>query len=343
MGAENNAMLSYLEDDKRFADLFNQLYFKGQQVVDAEELAEASEVYHGKPGEKGNQRTRDIKRRLKSGKELKILAVESQSDVNYIMPWRIMDYDCREYGKQIRGAQRANRELAREGKRVYAKDGERLSEVRKEERFAPVYTLCLYHGAEDWDGPRSLKDMMDFGEDSQGRGDEEAWRDCFADYPMRLVCANELADCSGFRTSLRELFAILFCRRDKERLKELLDRESAYQNMDEETAQTLGVLMGIKGFAQNSKRYRTEKGEYDMCQAIREMVEDSRMAGKAEGIAEGEARGKAAGKAEGSAGQIIEIIENIMKELQCSLEKACKVAGKTVSEYRQSEQICGKV
>ena len=39
----------------------------------------------------------------------------------------------------------------------------------------------------------------------------------------------------------------------------------------------------------------------------------------------------------------IEIIENIMSELQCSLEKACKVAGKTVSEYRQSEQICGKV
>ena len=95
MGAENNAMLSYLDDDKRFADLFNQLYFKGRQVVDAEELAEASEVYHGKPGEKGNQRTRDIKRRLKSGKELKILAVESQSDVNYIMPWRILDYDCR--------------------------------------------------------------------------------------------------------------------------------------------------------------------------------------------------------------------------------------------------------
>lgn len=59
-----------------------------------------------------------------------------------------------------------------------------------------------------------------------------------------------------------------------------------------------------------------------MCQAIREMMEDSR--------------------SEGSASQVIEIIENIMKELQCSLEKACKIAGKTVSEYRQSEQICGK-
>lgn len=85
MGAENNAMLSYLDDDKRFADLFNQMYFKGQQVADAGELAEALEVYHGKPGEKGGQRTHDIKRRMKSGKELKILAVESQSDVNYIM------------------------------------------------------------------------------------------------------------------------------------------------------------------------------------------------------------------------------------------------------------------
>ncbi len=339
MGEENNAMLSYLEDDKRFADLFNQLYFKGQQVVDAGELVEASEVYHGKPGEKGGQRTRDIKRRLKSGKELKILAVESQSDVNYIMPWRIMDYDCREYGKQIRGAQRANRELDRAGKRVYANEGERMSEVRKEEHFAPVYTLCLYHGAEEWDGPRSLKDMMDFGENTFGYRDKEVWSDCFADYPMRLVCVNELVDCSGFRTSLRELFTILLYRRDKERLKELLDKNAVYQKMDEETAQTLGVLMGIKRFAENKKKYKTEKGEYNMCQAIREMMEDSRM----EGIAEGEARGEARGRSEGSASQIIEIIENIMSELQCSLEKACKVAGKTVSEYRQSEQICGKI
>ena len=29
MGLENDAMLSYLEDNRRFADLFNQLYFNG--------------------------------------------------------------------------------------------------------------------------------------------------------------------------------------------------------------------------------------------------------------------------------------------------------------------------
>ena len=54
-------------------------------MVEARELAEASGVYHGKPGEKGGQRTRDIKKRLESGKELKILALESRSEVSYIM------------------------------------------------------------------------------------------------------------------------------------------------------------------------------------------------------------------------------------------------------------------
>ena len=257
MGAENNAMLSYLEDDKRFADLFNQMYFKGQQVADAGELAEALEVYHGKPGEKGGQRTHDIKRRMKSGKELKILAVESQSDVNYIMPWRVMDYDCREYGKQIRGAQRANRELARQGKRVYAKDGERLSEVRKEERFAPVYTLCLYHGAEDWDGPRSLKDMMDFGEAGEEAGGSE-WEEHFADYPLHLVSACEPMDCSGFRTSLKELFTILPYHGDKKRLKEFMGKASAYRRLDDETASTISVLLGIG-------KYEEEKEKKSAC------------------------------------------------------------------------------
>ena len=35
MGLQNETMLSYLDDNQRFADLFNQMYFKGQQVVDA--------------------------------------------------------------------------------------------------------------------------------------------------------------------------------------------------------------------------------------------------------------------------------------------------------------------
>ena len=71
-----------------------------------------------------------------------------------------------------------------------------------------------------------------------------------------------------------------------------------------------------------------------MCQAIQEMMEDSRE----EGIAEGELRGET----QGSARQMIEIIDNIMRELHCSLEKACKVGGKTLDQYHQAKAVFKK-
>ena len=257
MGLQNETMLSYLDDNQRFADLFNQLYFKGKQIVDADGLEEASETYRGKPGEKDSGRIRDIKKRLKSGRELKVLAVESQSEISYIMPWRVMDYDCREYGRQIREAQRANEALDKAGEKVYADAGERLCKVRKEERFAPVYTLCLYHGEEAWDGPRSLKDMMDFGEAGEEAGGSE-WEEHFADYPLHLVSACEPMDCSGFRTSLKELFTILPYHGDKKRLKEFMGKASAYRRLDDETASTISVLLGIG-------KYEEEKEKKSAC------------------------------------------------------------------------------
>ena len=49
MGMMNDAILSYLEDDERFADLFNYVYFGGEQIVKSQELREASEVYPSVP------------------------------------------------------------------------------------------------------------------------------------------------------------------------------------------------------------------------------------------------------------------------------------------------------
>ena len=91
MGKENDVMLSYLEDNERFADLFNYAYFEGKQVVQPQDLEEASERYSNyradKSGKKSTSgRMRDIKKRLKSGKELKVLALESQSKVIILCP-----------------------------------------------------------------------------------------------------------------------------------------------------------------------------------------------------------------------------------------------------------------
>ena len=95
---------------------------------------------------------------------------------------------------------------------------------------------------------------------------------------MRLICANEPTEKGVFRTSLGILFALLPYRKDKSGLRRLLERETAYRNMDEETARTVSVLMGIKSFMKKTENYREGDG-YNMCKAIQDMMEDSRMEG----------------------------------------------------------------
>ena len=91
-----------------------------------------------------------------------------------------MQYDTMEYGKQLDELRRKN-----EREENLSTDQEKLCGIRKQDRLLPVYTLCLYHGEEKWDGPRSLADMVEFAEG------EDYFRQLFNDYPLRLYCVNE--------------------------------------------------------------------------------------------------------------------------------------------------------
>ena len=50
MGGKNDAILRYLEDNARFADLMNGAVFGGVQAVDPKQLEDASEHYTEKEG-----------------------------------------------------------------------------------------------------------------------------------------------------------------------------------------------------------------------------------------------------------------------------------------------------
>ncbi len=302
MGEVNDVLMDYLKDNDRFADLFNAILFGGEAVIGAEELYEGSEVFvEGLDGktiapagvsssDKGGStrktvlRTRDIKKWLRSGYGLRILALENQNLVDYAMPWRGMNYDDLQYGEQIRRLRRENR-----AKERLKSGAERMCGLRKEDRLAPVYTLCLYHGEDPWDGPRSLKDMMDFGQNG------ERWEKAFLDYGIRLVCLNEMMDYSCFHSPLRELFGLAPYRKDKKALKEYMEGNAAYRSLDEETARAASVLIGMKDFEAKKEKYREEEG-YNMCTALREMVEDGRAEGREEGREEGRKEGRQEGR-----------------------------------------------
>lgn len=51
MGKPDTVMQSYLSDKSRFADLFNGIFFQGQQVICFRDLQEASERYSNPKGQ----------------------------------------------------------------------------------------------------------------------------------------------------------------------------------------------------------------------------------------------------------------------------------------------------
>lgn len=283
MGEISNTMNYYFSDSRRFADLFNAVFFQGKQVVEADELSETSEVYH-QPKEmkvnawkqaKRRESIHDVCKKLKNGSVLRVLTLESQNLIDYTMPFRCMQYDVMEYGKQLDGLRRNNE---REGNLTTAQ--EKFCGIRKQDRLVPVYTLCLYHGEEKWDGPRSLADMMEF---SEGK---DYFQELFNDYPLRLYCVNEAEDFGVFHTEAAQLFHALQHRSNKTGLKKLFEENIEYQHLDKDTLEAMTVLLNLPAVWKKRNKIMNvneEKEEFDMCLAVREWEAEAKRIGRKEG------------------------------------------------------------
>ena len=290
MGKIDVVVNRYCSDKLRFADLFNGTFFGGKQVVKAEELTLSSPVYRQTKVALGQEddelselkqedylaRTRDIRMKNKEGISFRILAVESQEKIDYSMPFRMMQYDVLEYQQQVNKIRRRNGRV-RNGKRKY------LGKLRKSDRLWPVYTICVYYGTRRWDGPRSLRDMMDFGTD------EEGMSTFFADYPFRLFCVNEMKDFSVFKTELQDVFKLMQYRQEKEKMLQLIEQNPQYQNLDEETLELLAIVVDEPRIWEQRNKYKQvgKHGGYNMCKAWKEMKKDARAEGRREGREEG--------------------------------------------------------
>lgn len=157
--------------------------------------------------------------------------------------------------------------------------------VGKDDRLAPVYTICLYHGMETWDGPRTLSDMMDFGDEENG------FRKIFKDYPLHLYCVNDADDLRVFHTETGMLFEVLQHRRDRKGLKKLMENNERYKHIDADTLEIMSVMLEQPSIWERREKYMEKneenEEEYDMCQALREWAEEERSIGREEGLRAG--------------------------------------------------------
>ena len=302
MGKEDIGLKSYLEDAGRYADLWNGGVFEGKEIVKAEQLQEINPLLHKADDEGILERNRDLVMKQSSdGKCFAIFAVENQKTVDYGMPVRIMLQEALEYSHQIQAIMKKNenadKELRQDGSKkdnsfpVYSDVGERLYRIRKDDRLYPVMTLVVYWGEKEWEGPRSLHDMIDF--TAESRSMEEEFRKLVPEYPIHFLDLSAFEHFEFFKTELRPLLE-LFKRRDsKEKFVKYIEENESDWKMNDESWFMLSQLTHSKTLKSLIKeksqeaRMNQEEGESEgksMLKALDDWEKDARVEGKAESI-----------------------------------------------------------
>lgn len=183
------------------------------------------------------------------------MGVEEQSKVHYAMPVRNFVYDAMEYEKQYQ-------EIRRKHQRDKDYKGhtreEFISGFYKEDSIIPVITVILYFG-DEWDGPRSLKEMMKwYGEEAE---------QYIQDYKLNLIIPSEMEDedIEKLESSLREVFYFLKYSKDGEKLEEVIKKDDRFRCMETEAAIVVKTLTNME------LSIKQEEENVNMCEAIEQI------------------------------------------------------------------------
>ena len=326
MGKSDLASKNWLQDRRRYADLFNGVIFGGRQMIQAEELepisGEADVILTDKDGkEQKIQRYRDIVMKWKKGIHLAVCACENQKNVHYAMPVRIMLYDGLSYVNQMDQIWKLH-EQDKSTKNVESEEW--LSKFRRDDRLIPVISIVFYYGSKEWDAATSLYDMLDFPEGSE---EINLLEEYIPNYRINLLDAGKVEHVERFKTDLQELFQMLKYREEKEKLAQYVtDHRDYFGNIDRDTFLAFGEFLQAGKFWKNIiPKTNQNGGKIDMCKALQDLYDEGVEHGMERGIEQKVyelvkkklARGKTvaviADELEESEGKIQDIIDRIQK------------------------------
>ena len=281
MGAADTVTKAYMKENTVFADAFNYLLYRGRAVVDPTQLQEldtteialpfGAQDEDGKPQEDAVQKYRDVLKSavIKEDGEAAyiLLGIENQTDIHYAMPVRNAVYDALQYGRQVADiAKKHRREDA--SSKAHSR-GEYLSGFYKDDRLTPVITLVLHFGANEWNGPLSLHEMMNV-------KNRELLR-FVQDYQVHLIDPARLSEeeLAKFSTSLREVMVYIKYSKDKKKLSEFL-KENPRMLIEANAARV------IKAVTNTPLDIPEDAEVVDMCKAVEDMMNESKTKGAVE-------------------------------------------------------------
>ena len=340
MGNKDNVTKTYMKNSAVFADAFNFYIYQGEQVIKPDDLSEldtAESVIISDIADKINsvsksdsavseQKFRDV---LKSAvfmrhddKVCVVLGIENQSDIHYAMPVRNFVYDALQYAGQVRKTA-----LAHKNDRHSMSHAEFLSGFSKGDTLTPVVTLVVYYGAEKWNGPRSIHDMI--------KCNDKHFMEYVQDYRINLIePANiEPAELDKFTTSLKKVLGYIKYSNNKQDLLSFITNNDMTVDID--------AARVINAVTKTHIEIPDEAKEVDMCKAIEDLINDSkaegmlegRNAGRLEGINQGRLEGRADGIAIGRADGEAKIILMMYKN-GFSAEQIASATSKTVDDIQ---------
>lgn len=268
MGKTNTITKDYMSNPKYFADSFNYYLFDGKQIIKANNLQmlDPTEmaIIPKEASEEMVEKIRDVLKQCILMTDDKatylMLGIENQTDVHYALPVKNMIYDALNYGKQVSETAKKHRE-----NKDVQRSAEFLSGFTKDDKLKPLITLTIYFGADDWDAPRSLKEMFDTTDETILRFVE--------DYRVHLIVPKEIEDFSRFATDFGKAMRFIAISEDKDLLWKL-QQDEQYKIVDTETVRLINVC--TKG-----NLPLEQKEETDVCKGLEGIRED----GKIEGIA----------------------------------------------------------
>lgn len=291
-----------------FADIFNVLLFDGEEVLLEEYLVpmptEGFSRMHGGTLRQGNRDVRKADKR--DGCYRLIFGGENQEGIDNTMPQRLMGYDFASYEEQIKNLVSKNTNA---GKPAVIK------RIHDNQKLAPVITILLYWGADEWSTPLTLHDMLKFPFEL-----EEKIKPFVADYPMNLIQISSLPDQvrRRFKSDFRLLAEFVFCKNDALKLMLLSQDNTKKLHHPEELLDALSAVSKDIRYENMKKQIsqRAEKEDVTMC-VLADMLENK-------GIEQGIKRGISAliqdnledGKMEP------QILDKLVKHFSLSRERA---------------------
>ena len=294
MGKLDAVAKKYLGKQEAFADVFNYLLFDGKQVIKPNELSELDSnqvaVLFKDKDIQEVQKQRDLLKlwtAMTDGDTIFVLfGAEIQGSVHYAMPIKTGLYDFITYDDQLSNIAARNWQRHKE-KEIELHGGEYLYGFRKEDKVKLVITATIYVGSEPWDGPMRLSDIVS--------DKAKQLMTPYDDYRIRLISAMDLSedDFGKFATELGDVMK--FVKHQKEDVDKLIEQTNHRIYSPEAAA-------FVKEAANMDLDFEVKNGGVDMCEALEKRYKKERN--------------------EGEQNAIVQSIQNLMKNLQLTLEQA---------------------